>query len=57
MTVLNKQEWDAFVKRVKVEENIKVPLVPTPKLKEAAELVRLYAGGALNGHNNLEIHW
>ena len=57
MTVLNKQEWDAFVKRVKAEENIKAPLVPTPKLKEAAELVRLYARGALNGRNNSTIHW
>ena len=57
MAVLDEREWDDFIKRVKAEENIKVPLVPTPKLEKAAESVRLYARGVLNGHNNSEDHW
>lgn len=40
--VLNQKEWNDFIRRVKAEENIKVPLVPTPKLPVALEMVQLW---------------
>jgi hypothetical protein len=37
-----RQLLESFIRRVKAEENIKVPLVPTPKLPEALEMVQLW---------------
>ena len=40
MTTLSKREYDKWIKQVKRDENNKLGLVPTPKLKHALEMIR-----------------
>lgn len=40
MAILSKREYDKWIKQVKHDENKKLGLVPTPKLKQALEIIR-----------------